>query len=309
MPIVKIAIITVLLAVCGACGKMPAPSPPHLAGAKDSLNKGNHLFERGCHREAALFFQEGLEFARLSDNVTFIIQALNSQGAAYLALGKLEPAAAILEQALQFSLSQKERPELDKILANLGTLAYQSFKMEDAENFWLKAIEVAENKKENPAAYICNLARLYFETKRQNDFKIAAEKALKAALSGPNQRTQADALNLNGHLAALLGQNLAAESFFKQSLSLDRKTENTQGLAQNAEDLAHISLSLEKIPQAVNYLDRAFYLRLYVNDLKSAKGIFDMLAKLHKEGWVPGLNIYEKALQNPSLHGPNNNCL
>jgi tetratricopeptide (TPR) repeat protein len=107
---------------------MPPQDPFNLAHAKDSLNKGHHWYLRGCHREAIRFFDEGLAYARLSDAAPLIVMGHNSLGTALLAQGNLKAAAEKLAEALDLALTLPERPELDRVIGNLGALAFKAKK-------------------------------------------------------------------------------------------------------------------------------------------------------------------------------------
>ncbi|MDR2422531.1 MAG: tetratricopeptide repeat protein, partial [Deltaproteobacteria bacterium] len=220
------------LSGCG--GPLPPQDPFNLYQAKDNLSKGNHWYLRGCHREAARFFEEGLAFARLADDAPLIVMGHNSLGAALLAQGRLKEAAAKLSEALELTLTLPSRPELDSILGNLGTLAFKAKRHGDAEDFWVQATAVAPPNR--LAIYYSNLARLYKAQNRPDEFAALTAKALAAAESSltPPQ-AKADALSLEASLALSQGERPKALELLEEALSLDRRTENASGLAQNLE--------------------------------------------------------------------------
>ena len=171
----------VILVALGCGGPLPPPDPPNLAEAKDSLNRGNYWFGRGCYLEAGRFFKESEISARLSDEVRLIIKALNSQGAAALASGDPDRAANFLAQALDLAQAQPGRPELDRILGNLAALAQRLGRPEDAGDLWRAAVQAAARDGSSPATYQASLARLHLAAGRQDDFLTLADQALAGA--------------------------------------------------------------------------------------------------------------------------------
>lgn len=298
-----------LLASGGCGGPLPPPDPHNLAGAKDSLSRGNHWFGLGCYMEAERYFAEGLEFARLSDDVILIIRAQNSLGAAALARGETDAAAARLELALNSSRSLPDEPELDRILGNLGSLAFKLGRFDDAGDFWRRALESAEKSGGNPAPYICDLARLHLAGNDRAEFLELTAKALAASENQPDLHVRADALNLAGQAALMEDRLEEAESFFRQALELDRKTENTTGLAQDTESLGLLMTRLERPDEAAGFLDRSFFLWLAAGEDQKAGRVLDALGDLsRKHGFPQKLTVYREALRNPAPHRLTRQC-
>jgi len=296
--------------ITGCGGPLPPQDPFNLGEAKDSLSRGNYWYERGCFREALNFYQSGLESARLSDNILLVIRAQNSLGAAALAEGDQNAAGAYLEQALNITSGHPEQPELDKVLGNLGALAFQMNRPKDAEDFWLKAAQTAEDRKISAASYYCDLARLYLDLQRIGDFNSMTDRALKAAEINPHDRfTLADAFNLAGHQAKIAGDPVKAEDYFRQALELDRETENTAGLAQDTEALGNLMIGLERYSEAAGYLDRAFFLWLAGNRDRNADRVLSVLQKLSKTHNHPQkIEPYQAARRDPAPHRLSNQC-
>lgn len=298
-----------LLTAVGCGGPLPPPDPHNLAGAKDSLSRGNHWYGLGCYVEAEHYFAEGLDFARMSDDVLLIIRAQNSLGAAALARGEVNLAAAHLELALNSCQAQPDRPELDKILGNLGSLAFKLGRLDDANDFWSQALEVAEEHGQNPALYLCDLAQLNLVKNNRAEFLELTARALAATENEPDLQVRADALNLAGQAALLEDRLEEAESLYRQALELDRKTENTTGLAQDTESLGLLMIRLERHREAAGFLDRSFYLWLAVGDDRKAGQVLAALQRLSKEhGFPQKLSVYQQSLRNPAPHRLTKQC-
>ncbi|MDR1044161.1 MAG: hypothetical protein LBP33_03460 [Candidatus Adiutrix sp.] len=297
------------LGTSGCGGPLPPPDPYNLAEAKDSLSRGNYWYERACYREAERFFQGGLESARLSDEVTLIIRAQNSLGAAALAQGELDAAAAYLEQALNLSSGHPGQAEMDKVLGNLGSLAFKLGRSQDAEAFWLEAVEKAVAQGQSPAAYYCDLARLYLAAGRTAEFSEMSAKALGAAETAGKPPALADALNLGGQQALAAGDPALAEERYRRALELDRKSENTVGLAQDTEALGLLMIRLERRAEAAGFLDRSFFLYLALGRDREAGRIFSHLQQLSREHQFPKkMEPYQAARRDPSPHRLSNQC-
>lgn len=305
------SILVLILALAVGCGgPLPPQDPFNLGEAKESMSRGNHWYERGCYREALAFYQSGLESARLSDDILLIIRAQNSLGAAALAEGDKNAAAAYLEQALNITSGHPGQPELDKVLGNLGSLAFQMNRQRDAEEFWLQAVKTAEEHGQSAAPYYCNLARLYLDMKRTEDFNSMAAKALAAAEINPDDRlTLADALNLAGHQARAAGDLAGAEDYLQRALTLDRSTENSSGLAQDTEALGLLMIDLGRYSEAAGYFDRAFFLWLAINNDRNADRVLALLQNLSRQYRHPQkMEPYQAARRNPAPHRLVNQC-
>lgn len=301
-----------LAAACAA--PLPPPAPPQLAEARRALTQGHELYAQGCLTQAEAAYEAAADYARLCDDVTLIIQALNSLGTARLALGQSQAAAASLDQAMNLCLSQAKQPEKDRILANLGSLAIQMERPQDAEEFWRQAAASALEQGRSPAPYYCDLARFYRASGQIEKFQLQAAEALKAAggaeapggaapgQSQPEPGVLADALNLAGSAALQRGQRVEAEAFFLRALELDRQTENTLGLAQDTEALAALALEDGRWPQAAGFFDRAFYLWLAVGDRAACERVYDKLRFLSEtQGRPRQLDGYRQALERGPL--------
>ncbi len=309
------------LALTGCGGPLPPPDPPNLAEAKDSFSRGHYWYERGCYPEAERFYRGALDAARLSDQVLLIIRAQNSLGSAALARGDAVSAANYLEQALDLVEAQPGRPELDKVLANLGSLAFKLGRVQDAEGFWNRAAEAALAAGLSPAPYYCDLARLYLAAKRP-EFAAMAARALEAAggpdllptPKGTEPKTagllaRADALSLSGQAALAAGDPALAEQRFRAALELDRRTENTTGLAQDTEALGRLLVSRNRHREAAGFLDRAFFLFLALGDDPAARRCFQALESLSRgQGFPKNLSPYHNALRDPAPYRLTRQC-
>ena len=318
-----IAIVIWLAAGVGCGGPLPPPDPPNLAGAKDSLARGNEYYSQGCLNAAERYYQAGLDHARLSDDVLLIIRALNNLGTVTLAQNRPDTAAAYLEQAMNISLGQPGQPEMDKILGNFGALALRMKRYADAEDFWQKAADAASERGFSPAPYLCDLARLYLATGREADFTAMTARALEVAQKGTapansdaeplaaaaDPATVADALSLAGTAAHKAGNLAAAENYYHQALELDRKTENTAGLAQDTEALAMLVIAQGRYQEAVSLLDRAFFLWMALGDDISRDRVYGTIQKSSREHKTPKeLLPYQEARKNSQAYRLTSQC-
>jgi tetratricopeptide (TPR) repeat protein len=291
-----------LSAACG--GPLPPQDPFHLGQAKDSLGRGNHWYQRGCAKEAIGWFQAGLEEARLADDLSLIVKALNALGAAYLRVGDLAAAALALERAYDLSSSRADSPELQTVLGNLGALAFQAGRLDDANDYWLSAIAEAQKKGASPALFHCDLARLAMARNDLSEFGRRAALAL-AASEGASDSVRADALNLSAQASLSGGDPVQAESYLLKALELDRHSENQVGLAQDLETLAGIQSSSNRPMEAAASLDRAFFLRAALGDRASQRRIMDLLEKLSASSGHPkSLAPYRDVIRDPALFDP-----
>jgi tetratricopeptide (TPR) repeat protein len=308
-----------LLSACG--GPMPPRDPFHLAEAKDALGRGNHWYRRGCPGEAARWFAEALESARLSDRVDLIVKSLNALGAARMAEGDLDAAAAALETALALASSDPDRPEMASVWGNLGTLAFEAGRPDDARGFWLAAIDEAGRRGASAAVFHCDLARLALSLGDEAEFRSRASLALAAAeadsaaaakagadqegVFSPVRAALADALGLSARVALAGGDPASAEAMLRRALELDRGNEDHPGLAQDLEALASIEEASGRPAEAAASLDRAFYLWAAVGDRAAQKRALARLESLSAEtGHPKSVGPYQEVASNPGLFDP-----
>lgn len=299
------ALMAALLAFAAGCGgPLPPQDPYHLAQAKDSLGRGNHWYQRGCPSEAIGWFRAGLEEARLADRVDLIVMALNALGAAYLRAGDLDSAALALERALDLSSADPAKPELPTVWGNLGSLAYQAGRLDDARDFWLSAVAEAERRGSNPALFHCDLARLALVLGQDEEFRSRAALALTLS-EGVSEAVRADALNLSAQAALADGNKAQAETYLLAALELDRVGENQMGLAQDLETLAGLEASTGRAAEAAASLDRAFFLWAALGDRSAQRRVMGSLEELSKTSGIPkNLKPYQDVIKNPKLFDP-----
>jgi Tfp pilus assembly protein PilF len=304
-PVWPTALLWLLLAGCG--GPMPPSDPFHLAEAKDALSRGNHWFQRGCPAEADRYFELGLEQARMADDVSLIINGLNARGAALVAQGRLNQAALILEQALELSAADPERPELHSVLGNLGLLALKADRKDDARELWREAVAEAERKGLNPILFHCNLARLEMDAGDKAAFRLRLAQAMALLEADASERAAADAYNLAATAAMEDGDDVSAETYLNDALTLDRKNENQVGLAQDLETLASLQIKTGRFSEAAASLDRAFYLWAALGDKTALNRTMQSLSALSKSSGAPkNVEVYQRIQRNPAAFDPIN---
>jgi tetratricopeptide (TPR) repeat protein len=259
--------------------------------------------------EADRYFELGLEQARMADDVSLIVKGLNARGAVLIGKGDLNQAALILEQALEISMGQLERPELDSVLGNLGMLALKAKRPDDARDFWLKAIDEANGRSLNPILYHCNLARLERGLGNVTAFQEQAQTALALTESelGATEAARADAFSLAALTSLEAQDETMAETYLTQALELDRKNENQSGLAQDLETLAGLQAKSDRPEQAAASLDRAFYLWVALGDRPAQERTLASLENLHQSSNHPkSIDVYRRVYRNPSSFDPIN---
>jgi tetratricopeptide (TPR) repeat protein len=289
-----------------ACGPVPPRDPFYLAEAKDSLERGYHWFQVGCHKEAVRFFDESLVSARLSDNVPYIVMSLNAKGASHLARGDMAKAAPVLNEALELTLAEPGQPELPALLGNLGTLSYQAGRFDDAKGFWEKAAEEALPRGASPAPYLANLARLELAKGTKESFSEALDLAM-ASAGNPNtpESAKSDILNMAAVRAMGRGDLSAASTYLESATAIDRKLENQSGLAQDLETRHELQSLQGDHPAAMQSLARAFYLRASLQDLPALKKDLALLREGNKAyGHPADLTPFEAIAKKPELFDP-----
>jgi tetratricopeptide (TPR) repeat protein len=229
--------------------------------------------------------------------------AHNSLGTALLAQGQLNAAANKLAEALALTETLPDKPELDSVFGNLGTLAFKANRAKDAAEFWEQALLASPPGRK--AIYLANLARLHQNEPLSPKFAELVAAALTAAEDKDTPLpAKADAWSLAALLAFKSEDLPKASQSLETALALDRQTENVSGLAQNLELAGQIQLKNQDYPQAAQSLDRAFYLYAALYDRPALKRLEGLLKVTHQKGYPKDLTPYQKILKNPEDFQP-----
>ncbi|MDR3204671.1 MAG: hypothetical protein LBV23_07995 [Deltaproteobacteria bacterium] len=306
--LLRVLIFIYPLIFISCAGPLLPEDPFYLKESKDALGRANYWYLRGCYQEAERYYALALEQARLADNVSIIVMALNGRGTVLLAKGSLSEAAVLLERAIELSQSQADRPGLDGVWGNLGLLAFKAGRVDDARDFWQKAAEEARLGQRSNLIYLCNLARLEMKSGDEAKWKqLTAQAMEEASKEGAIERDKADAYNLNALLALKEGRRDEAESWLKMALELDRKNENQFGLANDLEALGSLEKQNEQNERAAASFDRAFYLFAALGDREAQKRILKELEALNSQSGFPkSLTTYRQVMAKPNLFDPIN---
>jgi tetratricopeptide (TPR) repeat protein len=260
----------------------------------------------GCYNEAIRFFEASLADARLSDNVLYIVMSLNAQGATYLALKDLRSAASVLNEAIELTMAEPGQPELPALLGNMGTLAYQAKRFDDARNFWQRAAEVAIERGTSPGTFYSNIAGLENDLGNTIEFErnlSLARETLNNADTSKGARS--DILNLSAISALKRGDLDSAETLLEEAMTIDRELENQAGLAQDLETRYTIYTERGNHALAAQSLSRAFYLRASLGDIDLLKKDLALLRASNKAyGHPENMGPYEAIAKKPALFDP-----
>ncbi|MDR2353998.1 MAG: hypothetical protein LBF22_12770 [Deltaproteobacteria bacterium] len=289
---------------CG--GPLPPNDPFNLAEAKDNLARGNHWYLRGCHNEALKYFNSGVVFARLADNVPYLIMSLNAKGASEMALKQYKQSAETLVMAWQKSLAEPGNPGLPAILGNLGALELLLGNRAEAEEFFLRGLSAATEQRENPAPFLASLARLALTQNNNSQFETYLNQARESLdLPDTSNDARADILNLLATQSLKDGDLFNASLLISEALELDRAAEDTKGIIADLLLLSEIETLNNSPERAYQSLDRAFYLAVSQKDTEKIRLILDRLKQSHTNHNLPlNLSNYNHLAQNPSLFDP-----
>ncbi len=252
-----------------------------LAGLRDEAAKhyrsaGEYERSLFAHKQAIMHFQNALELGA------------QEQAELYEAIGDLqvlsgEYSASLNSFEQSVSFYAQHAPEQGRLAHKMGEVYARRGDLERAQALF-EAAQVAY-KEINGSL---ELARLYVDWSRSvyqadklEQARELAERALNIALSGGDERIQAQATNLLGILARRRGDLDQAKRFVESSLALVEKSNDLTARVAALNNLALVCGQAGDLKQAITLAEMALNLCARLGDRHREAAIHNNLADLH----------------------------
>jgi len=297
-----IGCLCVVIPVGFGCAVRPErPAPPRLTEARRLAAQGSDWYRQGCVKRAEEYFYQALEASRLVDDVEGMVRAHNNLAVVAMAQGYYDEASVHLKRAWELNDQAKSTEEGPLILGNLGSLAYNVGRYQEAEGFWRQALAAAEGggRDSGLILHLNNLGMLM----RQEGRLLEAEAMLRRALSLTGAGEEGSTGTTHFQLALLAqtrGEPTTAEWHLSMALALDRGAENPRGIAQDLEQLGILHQRQQSWDRAAGELDRAIRLYAVLGSTEKVEAVFRLLeANREASGMPASLDLYRGLLVPP----------
>ncbi|MEP6754284.1 MAG: tetratricopeptide repeat protein [Chthonomonadales bacterium] len=228
---------------------------------------------------------------------TILSKALNGAGLICVQFGDLPTAVRLLTECHEVRLRLDDPSGATSILNNLGYVNWYSGRVEEALEFYEKALDSLRDLGEDSKAAntLVNMAAVYLELKRFEEGKRVLADAEKTVREKGDPATLSVLLHNSGIIAVELGEFDNAVRYFTECVTLQVDMKSMSDLMLTLNDIAELCLRLKRYEQSVQLL--AFTNQLVENmklsrPIASDEECSNYLAALHKEISVEDFDRY-----------------
>ena len=242
------------------CGSTPPPQTSadlHQARQLDLNDSGRRAVVRGDLGRAAAYYEESLRLAQeVEDFHGVALNALNL-AAVRQALGEVEAARRALDR-ITASPARYEGRFIADAAGRQAQLALQAGRPDVAKQWLDRAEQACLPPACASGTALLNLrGQLLLARGSVDEARSAAARALAASRAEGNREEEANALRLDGRVAARLGDHGSASARFEGALEIDRQLALPQKIAQDLLALSETELGRANTGLARDYAQRA----------------------------------------------------
>jgi predicted ATPase/class 3 adenylate cyclase len=261
-------------------------------------------------------FSEGIEFFNELRDIVMESQPISEEDA----LQQREISARLGERTATFLMMAGRRKEAGRELneavrlaegtddpsftalchAGLGNIAYMSDDWEGAEEYWTRAADLMRQvgQERSLSSLLCNLANVSKIRGNYSRARSILEEVRRINSDSEDIYLNASIYSTMGDIARREGDAASAESYFLQSLELNRKIGNSRGASYCLESIAGIIL--ERDPESsLEYAEQALQMALESGSLSRK-----IRAMLSLAGILAENGLFERALEQVELTRP-----
>jgi HTH-type transcriptional regulator, quorum sensing regulator NprR len=171
-------------------------------------------------------------------------RALWGLGLSHRHLGNLDVATRRLNEAKDAFAIIEEMPDLAGVLHNIGQVAYEQRRYDEALRYLTQAHRIAErlNLRIMYAATLTEIARTHLATSNLEDAGVIAQQAIAAALNAPDAMEGAEARTVLATVCAKQGRPEKAKELMAEALATFRVHGAHARIAQAARDVGEAFL-------------------------------------------------------------------
>lgn len=215
--------------------------------------------DRGPRSETIPLLEAGLESARALADPVLINTRLNTLGEALYAVGQIEPALKLHQEALRLA-EQLDNPAFRRATLYALGHTYTDYDVAQARSYLVQAHEMQPRPPSDPSLEIDLLTALTTVYTLQGEFEAAItylDQGLKIAHQTQDIRRQADLFYTRGYLHYTMENLAEAEANFVQAARLAEQLGNSAAQARIRQAMGAIALQLGQPHRAVTELEQA----------------------------------------------------
>lgn len=255
------ALVLLLAAACSSAPKKTEVVVVTRNRAAEAALIGNSYFRQGRYDLALRFFTQALEYNTSVDNLEGVIQSSNSIGKVTMALGDFDEAERLFSRALAQSGDSTDLAALSA--NNLGELYMRKGDYDKALATFDRLLAAAAAKTSGVtdaqhALLLHNRGTAYKNLDRPEKAREDLSRSLSMNLAAKLIEEAAADYYALASLDAKEGDLESANRNAEQALALDKKVENSLGIAKDLYALGIISSRRGDLPAAYDYFSRSY---------------------------------------------------
>jgi tetratricopeptide (TPR) repeat protein len=187
------------------------------------LHLGSIYYQQGDWRNAARFYEEGLEASAAAPNPRHIAMMHDGLSVAYQQMGDFPAALAEARRAFTLYAMDRDERSLVRIEANLGYLLLQQGEIEAAEVHLRRSLELCEQRgleRWGRAIVLCPLAEVHLARGELDRAEALLAEAHAIATAGGERQVAAMARRLQARVHRFRGDHDQADRSFQQAIAL-----------------------------------------------------------------------------------------
>jgi len=278
-----------LLLALGLAGCSSAPAPSDSVStvrnqAVENTAFGNGYFKQGRYELALRYYSQALSYNVSIDNREGVVLSYNDVGNVYMAVEQFDMAETTFRKALDLAEGIAPRYAFTTCL-NLGKLYLRKADPVKAMEAFDKARAVPEKDVDRG-----DLAVLYHNIgigwRDQGEFGKASEslaKALEINVALKAYEQQADNWYMMASVASKQGDTQGAMDKAETALQIDKKRENSLGIAKDLAALGTISLKRKDAGAAYGFFQRSYLIYTTLGNKSEMRRLLEQLVPLAEE--------------------------
>ncbi len=234
-------------------------------------------------------------------------RAYTAIGQTYVSMQLYQPAFENFAKSLALRESEKDSLGMANNLVNMGGAVYFAGTLDDAIDYYLRALRIADAKDNLPlkAQIMMNISNIHI--KQQNHPKALEyqEEALAVHRQMGDRKGESDVLLNMGISWYEKGFLEEAETHYKESLAIKNEIGNeTPGIIKLTHNLGLVAKERGDIPAAINYYNHSLALTRETDDIQTRATILNSLGVIMMvEGDDECLALLEESLEISSSLG------
>ncbi|MBN1698134.1 MAG: tetratricopeptide repeat protein [Spirochaetales bacterium] len=259
--IVFVIVCTVMMHGCSSAPEKKEGEVEKKNRAAEYARYGNDYYNQGIYDRSLDFFNLSLAYNGAVFNEKGMISSYNSIGKVYSAIGDMESAEENFSNALEIARRLGTADLIAQTLNNLGELYFRTRQFNESLAHFEEALTYKNKIPRSEIAVIYhNMGTVY---KRLDDFDTAFSYFKKALTINTEKKLYEEAASNQYMIASLhleKGDIKKALDSAEKALSLDKKVENSLGIAKDYYALGIINLRAENEEEAYRFFKQSLFI-------------------------------------------------